>query len=175
MLIGQDDVLATIARVFDCDSARIKKQRLKREEDSWVLESSEFVRCTTGNEVLAVADDLVSRINQILAVYANYTPSISVDCISWIDANGESLRTIRSSISVNVVSSKGVKELVSASGRQTLGSAVFEAMTRDVKINEALTLHGDDGLSWSQVYDIVDLVGGVRGIVKAGLLQHQRN
>jgi hypothetical protein len=37
-----------------------------------------------------------------------------------------------------------------------------------VKVNEALTLHGDSGLSWSQVYDIIDLVGGVKGVVKVG-------
>jgi hypothetical protein len=41
-------------------------------------------------------------------------------------------------------------------------------MTRDVKVNEALALHGDSGLSWSQVYDIIDLIGGLKGIVKAG-------
>ena len=37
-----------------------------------------------------------------------------------------------------------------------------------MKVNEALTLHGNSGLSWSQVYDMIDLVGGVKGIVKAG-------
>jgi hypothetical protein len=168
VLTGQDDVLASIAPCFDSDSARIKKQRLKDKEDSWVLESSEFARCTTGNEVLAVADDIVSRIHQILALYCNFSPVLSVDCISWTNAEGESLRTIRGSFSVNVTSSKGLAELKSASGTQPLGSAVFEAMTRGVEVNEALTLHGDSGLSWSQVYDMIDLVGSVKGIVKAG-------
>jgi hypothetical protein len=168
VLTGQEDVLASIAPCFDSDTSRIKKQRLKEKEDSWVLESSEFALCTTGNEVLAVADDIVSRIHQILALYCNHTPILSVDCISWINAKGESLRTVRGSFSVNVVSSKGLAELKSASGTQPLGSAVLEAMTRDVKVNEALTLHGDGGLSWAQVYDIIDLTGGVKGIVKAG-------
>jgi hypothetical protein len=174
VLTGQEDVLASIALCFDTDSARIKKQRLKEKEDSWVLESSEFAVCTTGNEVLAVADDIVSRIHQILALYCNYTPALSVDCIIWINAKGESLRTVRCSVSVNVVSSKGLAELKSASGTQPLGSAVFEAMTRDVKINEGLTLHGDSGLNWSQVYDIIDLIGGVKGIVKAGYAARKR-
>ncbi|SRR5258706_3133061 len=168
VLTGQEDVLASVAHCFDSETARIKKQRLKEKEDSWILESSEFALCTTGNEVLAIADDLVSRIHQILALYCNYTPTLSVECISWINAKGESLRTVRGSFSVNVVSSKGLAELKSASGTQPLGSAVFEAMTRDVKVNEALTLHGDSGLSWAQVYDIIDLIGGVKGIVKAG-------
>jgi len=168
LLTGQEDVLASIAPCFDSDSARIKRQRLKEKEDSWVLESSEFALCTTGNEVLAVADDIISRIHQILALYCNYTPILSVNCICWINAKGESLRTVRDSISVNVASSKGLAELKSASGTQPLGSTVFEAMTRDVRVNEALALHGDSGLSWSQVYDIIDLVGGVKGILKVG-------
>jgi hypothetical protein len=168
LLTGQEDVLASIAPCFDSDSVRIKKQRLKEKEDSWVLESSEFAVCTTGSEVLAAADDIVSRIHQILALYCNYTPVLSVDCISWINAKGESLRTLRGSFSVNVVSSKGLAELKSVSGTQPLGSAVLEALTHDVKIKEALTLHGDSGLSWSQVYDIIDLVGGVKGIIKVG-------
>jgi hypothetical protein len=168
VLMGQDDALASIARCFDSDSARIKKQRLKEKEDSWVLESSEFVFCTTGTEVLAVSDDIVSRINQILALYCNFTPTLSVECISWVNAQGESLRTLRGSISVNVTSSEGLAHWKSLKGNRPLGSAVFEVMTRDSKVNEALTLHGDSGLSWSQVYDIIDFVGGVKGIVKAG-------
>ncbi len=168
LLTGQEDVLASIAPCFDSDGARIKRQRFKEEEDSWVLESSEFAVCTTGNEVLAVADDIVSRIHQILALYCNYTPLLSVDCICWINAKGESLRTLRDSFDVTVASSKGLAELKSPSGTQPLGSAVFEAMTRDVKVNEALALHGESGLSWSQVYDILDLVGGVKGVVNVG-------
>lgn len=168
VLTGQDDALTSIAACFDSDRARIKKQRLKEKEDSWVLESSEFALCTTGTEVLAVADGIVDRINQILALYCNFTPILAVECISWINAQGESLRTVRGSISVNVTSSKGLADLKSLSGKQPLGSAVFEGMTRDSKVNEALTLHGDSGLTWSQVYDIIDFVGGVKGIVKAG-------
>jgi hypothetical protein len=169
VLTGREDVLASIAPCFASDIARIKRQRLKEKEDSWVLESSGFATCTAGDELLAVADGIVSRIHQILALYCNYTPILSVDCVCWINSHGKSLRTIRASSSVNVVSSKGVAELKSASAgtTQPLGSAVFEALTRDVEINEALALHGDSGLSWSQVYDIVDLVGGVKGIVQA--------
>jgi hypothetical protein len=168
LLMGQEEVLAAVAPCFNGDKARIKRQRLKEKEDSWVLESSEFGPCKTGEEVLAVADDIVSRIHAILALYCNHTPVLSVDCICWTNAKGESLRTVRGSVSINVTSSKGLAELKSLSGTQPLGSAVFEAMTRDVKINDALDLHGDSGLSWSQVYDIIDFVGGVKGIGNAG-------
>ena len=80
----------------------------------------------------------------------------------------EPLRSIRGSIAVNVVSSKGLAELNRMSGTQPLGSAVFEAMILDSKVNEALALHGESGLSWSQVYDIIEFFGGAAGIFRAG-------
>jgi len=166
LLTGQENMLSLIAPCFDSDIARIKKQRLKENEDSWVLESSEFASCANGNEVLTVADDVLSRIQQILALYCNFTPIFSVDCICWINAAGESLRTIRASDTINVTSSKGLAELRSVSEEKPLGSMVFELMTRDAEVDEALTLHGDGGLSWSEVYDIIDFVGGVNSIVK---------
>lgn len=154
VLTGQEDTLASIAPCFDNNRARIKRKRLKKREDSWVLESSEFAPCTTGDEVLTIADDIVSRINHILALYCNFTPILSVECISWISGEGESFRTIRGTMSVNVISSKGLAELKGTSGTEPLGSTVLEVMTRDSEVNEALILHGDSHISWSQVYDI---------------------
>jgi hypothetical protein len=54
------------------------------------------------------------------------------------------------------------------SGTQPLGSAVFQAIVLDPAVKEALTLHGDEALGWSQVYDIIEFLGGVAGVVKAG-------
>jgi hypothetical protein len=168
LLTGQEEALVSIAPCFDSDSARIKKQRLKEKEDSWVLESSQFAPCTTGMEVLAVADDILSRIHRVLALYCNFTPVLEVKCISWISAEGESFRTIRDSVAINVTSSKGLEDLRGIRGKQPLGSTVFEATESDSKVEEALTLHGDSGLNWWQIYDIIDFVGGVKVIANAG-------
>jgi hypothetical protein len=168
VLTGQDDVLASIALCFDSDNARIKKQRIKKQEDSWVLESSKFAPCTTGDEVFPIADDIVSRINHILALYCNFTPTFSVEYINWTNAEGEPFRTHRDSVSVNVVSSKGQAELKGVRGTQPLGSAVLEVMARDSAVEEAFNLHGDSELTWSQVYDVIDFVGGIESIAKAG-------
>src|ERR1039458_8296656 len=89
VLTGQDNMLASIAQCFDSDNARIKKQRIKKQEESWVLESSKFAPCTTGDEVFPVADDIVSRINRVLALYCNFTPTFSVEYINWISAEGK--------------------------------------------------------------------------------------
>jgi len=168
VLTGQADMLESLALCFDSAGARIKKQRIKKQEESWVLESSEFAPCTTGDEVLAIADDIVSRMNHILALYGNFTPTFSVEYINWISAEGKSFRTIRDSVSVNVVSSKGLAELKSMRGTQPLGSAIFEVMIRDSAVEEAFSLHGDSELSWSQIYDLIDFVGGIDRIAKAG-------
>jgi hypothetical protein len=163
VLKGQPDMLESVAPCFVSDNARIKK-----DEEGWILESSEFAPCITGEEVFPIADDVVSRINHILALYCGFTPTVSVEHIYWIDAEGEKRRTIRGSIPVNVVSSKGLAELKSMSGTQPLGSAVFQAMNQDQAVDEAFTLHGDGELNWSQVYDIIEFFGGVDGILKAG-------
>jgi hypothetical protein len=168
VLTGQDDMLASIALCFDSHNARITKQRIKKQEESWVLKSSEFSVCTTGGEVLAVADGVVSRINQILAVYADFTPTFSVEFINWIDAEGEPFRTLRGLASLNKVSSRGQAELKGMQGTRPLGSAVFEVMIRDSAVEEAFSLHGDGEITWSQVYDIIEFVGGEAAITKAG-------
>jgi hypothetical protein len=67
-----------------------------------------------------------------------------------------------------VVSSKGLAKLKGISGKQPLGSAVFEIMIRDSAVKEAFSLHGEGGLSWSQVYDIIEFLGGADRIDKAG-------
>jgi hypothetical protein len=163
VLEGQDDMLETAALCFVSNNARIKKQG-----EDWILESSEFASCTAGAQVFPIADDILSRIHRIRALYCGSTPTFSVEHIYWIDADGKPLREIRSSIPVTVISSKGVADLKSMSGTEPLGSVVFQAMISDPKVKEALSLHGESGLSWSQIYDVIDFLGGVDEIIKAG-------
>jgi hypothetical protein len=76
--------------------------------------------------------------------------------------------SIRGFLPVNVISSKGLAELKTKRGSQPLGSAVMQAMNDDAAVKEGLTLHGADGLSWSQIYDIIEFLGGEAGIARAG-------
>jgi hypothetical protein len=160
---GQHHVLESVAACFDSDDAKIRKQ-----EEDWVLESSAFASCVDGEQVFPIADDLVSRMHQVLSVYCGATETLSVGHIYWVDAEGKKLRTIRGALPVNVISSKGLAELKTRRGAQPLGSAVLNAMINDATVKEGLALHGSDGLSWSQVYDIIEFLGGEAGIDKAG-------
>ncbi len=162
VLTGQSDFLERVAPCFVSDNAKIRKLGEK-----WVLESCEFESCKTAEQLFSVADDLVSRIHRILALYCDATPSLVAKYISWTNGEGEPWRAIRGSTGVNIISSKGVAELGKMSGTQPLGSAVFQAMNLDPAVKEALALHGDGELSWSQIYDIIEFLGGVRKIVKA--------
>lgn len=163
VLKGQAHMLAYVAECFDSNDARVRKH-----EEGWILESSEFTSCTTGEQVFPIADDILSRLHRILALYCGADEALSVAHIYWINAAGEKLRAIRGVLPINVISSKGLAELKTMSGTQPLGSAVFQAMIRDATVKEALALHGEGGLSWSQVYDIIEFLGGVDVIVKAG-------
>jgi hypothetical protein len=164
VLNGQPHMLEAVASCFASDIARIKKHA----EEGWILESVEFASCTSGEQVFPIADDVVSRVHRILALYCGADDSLSVGHIYWINAEGESLRSIRGTLPVNVISSTGIAELQGASGGRPLGSAVLQAMIRDSRVNEALALHGESGLSWSQVYDIIEFIGRKAGTAKTG-------
>ena len=114
-----------------------------------------------------IADDIVSRLHRILALYWGADEVLSVAHIYWINAAGKELRAIRGVLPINVISSTGIAELKTMRGTQPLGSAVFQTSLVDAKVNEALALHGESGLSWSQVYDIIEFLGGVDSIAKA--------
>ena len=163
VLKGQPDMLERIAPCFVSNNAKIEKH-----QEDWFLESSEFASCTKGEQIFPIADDVVSRVNRILSLYCGATSTLSVEHIYWINAEGTPLRTIRGSATVNVVSSKGLAQLKTMSGTQPLGSAVFQAMVVDSAVNEALSLHGEDELSWGQIYDVIEFLGGVDAVDKAG-------
>jgi len=58
VLNGQPDMLESVAACFDGTNAKIRK-----DEEGWMLESSEFASCTAGEQVFPIADDLVSRVS----------------------------------------------------------------------------------------------------------------
>jgi hypothetical protein len=164
VLKGPPHTLEWIAPCFVSDDARIKKY-----EEGWILESSEFASCTTGEQVFPIADDIVARIHRILSLYCGATAStISVENVNWINSKGEPLRSIRGSIIFDIFSSKGAAELKTLIDTRPLASAVFQTMIVDSAVNEALSLHGESGLSWSQVYDIIEFLGGEAGIEEYG-------
>jgi hypothetical protein len=163
VLKGQTNLLEDWAQCFTSSEATIRK-----DGDEWILESERFQSCTTPNQLFSVVDEMLFEIHCILALYVNATPVFSVDCVKFLTENSAGFRHLRASEEINVVSSKGIAQLKRLSGIQPLGSAVLQAMISDPPVKEALSLHGEDALTWSQVYDIIEFVGGEREIVREG-------
>jgi hypothetical protein len=169
VLTGQSDFLERIAPCFVGDNAKIRKLGEK-----WVLESCEFESCQTAEQLFSIADDLVSRVHRILALYCNCTRPFVAKYISWTNEKGEAWRAIRGSIGSNIVSSKGLAQLGKMRGEQPLGSVVFQAVDLDPPLKEALALHGEGELGWSQIYDIIEFLGGTNGIVNSKFATKER-
>jgi hypothetical protein len=60
------------------------------------------------------------------------------------------------------------------SGTRPLGAAIFQAIDLNPDVKEALALHGEGELSWSQVYDIIEFLGGAEEIAKAKLASKEK-
>jgi len=63
-LEGTLHVLESLAPCLQSDNVRLRKI-----DQRWVLESSAFNQCTTGQEVFPLADALLSRIHGVMAIY----------------------------------------------------------------------------------------------------------
>ncbi len=161
-LSGQADLFEKVAPCFASDTARINKL-----DDGWVLESSAFNSCSEPATVFPIADDLLQLIHRILALYSNLASPFTVSYIQEFNAEGRpSRRAIRATRVIDIYSAKGIAELASPRGVQPLGSAIAQRAASDPAVKEALNLRGDFG--WSQIYDMIEFLGGANGIERAG-------
>jgi hypothetical protein len=162
-LKGTKALFESVAPCFQSDFARIK-----RIGDEWFLESSVFDACTTGAEVFPIADKMLRLIHRVTAVYAKlFSPFETgyVECFT--DAGVYVNRALRATQRVQIYSAEGINKLQESRGECSLGSVLVEVAWRDNKLEEALALIGDgEDLHWSQLYNILEFLGGERNIVK---------
>jgi hypothetical protein len=164
-LTGQPHVLEHVAPCFAGTGARIRKL-----DDTWLLESPAFEQCAQAAEVFPIADDLVRRFNCILAMYSGLTSAFTVGYIQVFNSDGTPKhRGLRNSTTINVYSGEGIAALSAPHGTQSLGSAIAEKAIADNIIQEALNLYGSEDLTWPRVYDIIEFLGGAEEIAKATL------
>jgi hypothetical protein len=164
VLTDQAEVIERIVSCFASDTARICKLG-----EAWALQSSTFDSCKEAAEVAPVADALVRRINRILALYAGLLSPLTVAYIQSFNADGKPIdRSIRNSVTINIYSVEGIFALMNPRGHQPLGSAIIQNAATDEAIEEALNLRGDQELGWSQIYDIIEFLGGAQEIENKG-------
>jgi len=163
-LEGQPHILENLSPCLQSDYARLRKIGSK-----WVLQSSAFDQCKTGREVFPEADALVSRIHAILKIYLQLHTTFSVVSILWVNAGGRPFRRgLRSRINVNVYSAKGVRDLAALRAGESLGSLFVRRAATHAAFREALALLGEGPLRWSQIYDVIEFLGGAKIIASAG-------
>jgi len=170
VLKGQAEVFERVAPCFASDTARIKKV-----VDQWVLESSAFNSCGEPSEVFPIADATLDLIHRILALYCGLCSPFTVAFIQEFNAEGTpSRRGIRGISTITIYSSRGIAELANQSGAQPLGSAIIQMAVSDAAVSEALDLRGEQRLGWSQIYDIIEFLGGANEIERAGWASKNR-
>ena len=164
MLRGQRPVIESIAPCFTSSEARIRVL-----DKHWILESSRFSNCSSIDEAFRIADRLVIQIQGVLGVYLGLHSSISVSSILTLDPNGRAVhQRLRELIVINVYSAHGLRELSDLSKSKPMGSALLALSAYDSAVEEALKLVGERGLGWSQIYDIIEFLGGENAISSSG-------
>lgn len=163
-LNGLPHVLESIAPCLRGAAARV--QRIGTE---WVLESSELQTCGTPDEAFVVADSLLSRIHSIFTVYLSLFTPLEIGSIICFDDTGKLVRRrVRARQDINVYSSAGVHELSTLVGPESLGTTILARTASDPAVAEALGLVQGRPLTWSQVYDVVEFLGGAAEIERNG-------
>jgi hypothetical protein len=156
--------LAEYAKCFTSDLCRISNFAGR-----WVLESSQFDACSDPNQVFPLADAIIAVVRRILALYRGLSYPISVEYIQNIDDSGQPrARTIRSSITIMIVSPTAIAEMTTQIHGQPLATVIFERAEKDAEISEALKLFQDTENRWADVYDIIEFLGGPKQIEQSG-------
>lgn len=170
VLQGQPNVLEWVAQCFVGERLRIRKLGKQ-----WVLESQEFDSCKEPPDVFPIADALVSRIHQILALYCHLHTPLWVQGVQGFDAEGRPFKSsIRATTSVEVCSSKGIAELSDLKANRSFGDEILELAESDPAVMEALNLRGEKPVGWSHVYDVIEFCGGVEGARKLSSVSRKR-
>jgi hypothetical protein len=174
-LKGEKHVLEDIAPCFNTALSTIR-----RRGDEWVLESSNFERCQSVEEVYTVANALLRQIHQVLALYLELpsAPSLGVPTapfsISSIMVFDGDILVRRRIYSVMNMWLYGATKTLYPTASGSLATAALSLADSDHAVREALSLVGSGEPSWSRIYDIIEFLGGPRLIAEAGLASKKK-
>jgi hypothetical protein len=143
--------------------------RFRKIGNQWVLESTAFNRCSNRVEAFRIADDFISNINSILAIYLGLQQACSVRSIMWLNDRGIPFRrSLREHVTLYTYLAPRKSELTTVVGDETLGSAITHLACTNAALRECLYLIRGQTLHWSQIYDVIEYLGGAAQIGAAG-------
>ena len=177
-LKGEKHVLEDIAPCFNTALSTIR-----RRGDEWVLESSNFERCQSVEEVYTVANALLRQIHQVLALYLGLpsvehtrglaeTAPFSISSIMVFDGDILVRRRMWAVIDVYAIGAAMKTLHPTASG--SLAAAALSLAASDHQVREALSPVGSGEPTWSRIYDIIEFLGGPRLIAESGLASKKK-
>jgi hypothetical protein len=166
-LKGEKNVLEDIAPCFNTALSTIR-----RRDDEWIMESSNFEQCQSVEEVYTVANALLRQIHQVLYLYLRLISPFSVSSIMVFDGDILVRRRMWTVIGFNAYGS-AIKTL-SPTASGSLATDVLSLAASDPAAREALSLGGDEALTWSRIYDIIEFLGGPSFIAESGLASKKK-
>jgi len=160
-LKGEKNVLEDIAPCFNTALSTIR-----RRDDEWIMESSNFEQCQSVEEAYTVANALLRQINQVLYLYLRLVSPFSISSIMVFDGYILVRRRMWAIIDFNAYGS-AIKTL-SPTASGSLAADVLSLAASDPAVREALSLCGHEALTWSRIYDIIEFLGGPSLIAESG-------
>ena len=160
-LKGEKHVLEDIAPCFNTALSTIR-----RRDDEWIMESSNFEQCQSVEEAYTVANALLRQINQVLYLYLRLVSPFSISSIMVFDGYILVRRRMWAIIDFNAYGS-AIKTL-SPTASGSLATDVLSLAASDPAVREALSLCGHEALTWSRIYDIIEFLGGPSLIAESG-------
>lgn len=163
-LDGDPQVIENVSICVQGAEARFRKIR-----NQWVLESAALDRCSNKEEAFHIADELISNINSILVIYLGLPKACSVRSILWLNDRGIPFRrSLREYVTLHTYCPPRKSELTSIVGGETLGSALVRLAVANPVLRECLSLIRGQTLQWSQIYDVIEYLGGAVQVGAAG-------
>ena len=158
------------AQCFVSDLCRITQlDGIPKLEGKWVLESSQFNVCATPSEVSPLANKILSAACRIMSLYFGLSYRPIVKFIQCLDTGGQPCgNEVRISFTLKTTSRDAMENLTKPIDGRPRATAIFEAAHKDAKIRYALDLYQDIEDRWPNVYDIIEFLGGPKGIKNSG-------
>jgi hypothetical protein len=141
--------------------------RIRRRENEWILESSKFDDCMFGEELHREANLLLRDIKIIVALYLRWHgATLYISSILNLNSDDRIVqRTVFGyPLTVNIL--KRFDDCFKYSKSGSNATDMILLATRDPEVREAMSLIGDEDIRWSRVYDIIEFLGGERGVAK---------
>ena len=114
-----------------------------------------------------MASRVLRRVGSILEIYAGAADDFTVKHVFWVDDRRHVMQRFVMSDTIRFLGD--FKDLAAClQGNTTLGSELLRLASNDERIARGFDLIGSKTIGWYEIYDLIDLMGGVRGLVKQG-------